>query len=90
MSSFFGKERRRKERGLLEFCCLVGYEIKTQEAEPPRRCLVQDLCKEAGVHLAFNGFIHLINLYGAPLLGATCCPEDGDATVNKAGGILTF
>lgn len=64
----------------------MGYEIKTQEAEPPKRCLVQDLCKETGVHLALDGFIHLINLYYAPLLGAMCCPEDGDATVNKAGG----
>ena len=57
--------------------------LKLKEAEPPRRYLVQDLCKEPNVHLALDGFIHLVNLYDTTLLAAMGCPEAGNATVNK-------
>lgn len=62
--------------------------LKLKEAEPPRRYLVQDLCKEPNVHLALDGFIHLVNLYDTTLLAAMGCPEAGNATVNKAWGSL--
>ena len=58
--------------------------LKLKEAEPPRRYLVQDLCKETNLHLALDGFIHLVYLYDTTLLAAMGCPEAGNGTVNKA------
>ena len=58
--------------------------LKLKEAELPRRYLVQDLCKEPNLHLALDGFIHLVYLYDTTLLAAMGCPEAGNGTVNKA------